>query len=152
MPVDLTVTNSRFATFRATARQSFVAPVDVVGSVQTVLGGEGVSGFTVAPDEAMPSNVCVSAVLVTETGVEVKRVDLAVSGNRGGLEEITVPLAAGLVPGAVYAIELEVMPGCAARRFTTLVAMSSDWKYPGSSGQLRIDGRPSIGSLWARIN
>lgn len=152
VPIDLTVTNSRFATFASSVRQTFVAMSDALGSVEVVFGGDGVGGFSVAPQGAMPSAVCASTVLTTETGVEVSRVDLVAPGTRGALEEVTVPLGAGLLPGARYAVELRVMPGCANRRFTTLVAMSSDWKYPAGSGTLTVDGRRSIGSLWARVD
>lgn len=151
-PIDLTISNSRFATFASSVRQTFIAMSDVMGSAEVVFGGEGVGEFSVAPQGTMPSAVCASTVLTTETGVEVSRVDLVAPGNRGGLEKVTVPLWAGLLPGARYAIELRVMPGCANRKFTTMVAMSTDWKYPAASGTLAVDSRKSIGSLWARID
>ena len=151
-PIDLTISNSRFATFASSVRQTFTAMSDVMGSAEVVFGGDGVGEFSVAPQGTMPSAVCASTVLTTETGVEVSRVDLVAPGNRGGLETVTVPLWAGLLPGARYAIELRVMPGCANRRFTTMVAMSTDWKYPAASGTLTVDSRKSIGSLWARVD
>jgi hypothetical protein len=36
--------------------------------------------------------------------------------------------------------------------FTAMAVMTSDWKYPRAYGDLTVDGRRSIGSLWGRID
>lgn len=151
-PIDLTVNNSRRATFVTSVRQTFVALSEEVESVRLVIGATGSGGFSSVAAGAPLSSVCLSVVLSTETGLEVGRLDLESTDTRGVVEDITSPLLIGLLPGTVYAIAIEAMPGCAGKIFATMVAMSSDWKYPAASGRLEIDGRRSSGSIWAEVD
>lgn len=152
MPVDLTINNSRRAVFTSSARQTFVALAEDLSLVQLSLGVAGAGGLTTAEPNAVASSVCVSVSISTETGLELVRTDLVPSDSRGVIENVTIPLATGMLPGAVHALTITAKSGCIGRKMVTMVAMSSDWKYPAASGRLDVDGRRSIGSLWARVD
>ena len=151
MPVELTVNNSRVSSFSTNMRQSFTATSDATESIALRIGAVDAGGFVAAPEGSMPEEACVGLVLRTPTGVSIARTHLAATTQQTSLELVEVPLASGLIPGARYVLEVRSLPGCAGRRLSAMVAMDSQWKYPHEHGKLTIDGRPSVGSLWARI-
>lgn len=150
-PIDLTVNNSRYASFMTSTRQSFTAVSEGATTFTTQIGVEGAGQFSLAPSDLPLESTCVGIVLRTKTGLPVARVNLVAQSMQTSLEQVTVPLVSGLVPGARYVLELKSMPQCVGRTFTMMVAMNSAWKYPRDSGKLTIDGRESVGSLWARL-
>ena len=151
MPVELTVNNSRTATFTTNMRQSFTAVSGGIDSVSIEIGATGAGGFVAAPEGATGDESCMSMVLRTTTGISLARTHLVSTTLLGSIEKVDLPLRAGLIPGARYVLEVRTMPACVGRSLFAMVAMASEWKYPHDYGKLTIDGRPSVGSLWARI-
>jgi hypothetical protein len=70
----------------------------------------------------------------------------------GVRQRITMPVVNALIPGTKHSLKIQKGPACASHDLSVMVAMSSQYKYPSKYGTLKVDGRKSIGSLWALID
>jgi hypothetical protein len=151
-PVQLTVNNSRKATMNTGARQGFTAVKKRMTSVEILLESTSIGALVPATETTAANDVCVRVTLMTELGLPIATTGLVTSSTKGIRQQLTVPLASALVPGALHKIQLEKGPACWLRDLSTYVAMSSNYKYPSKYGRMSIDGKSSDGSLWARID
>jgi len=151
-PVDLTVNNSRIAEFNLSIDQVFTATDEYVSSATVEITSRTIGTLTEATDQTTNDQVCVRVNLGAEGGLPAASIGYTVKTTRGATQQLEVPLESALIPNERYVLSIVKGPACAARDIATFVAMSSKWKYPKKSGSLTLDGRDSIGSLWARID
>ncbi|NBR68240.1 MAG: hypothetical protein EBT79_13385 [Actinobacteria bacterium] len=151
-PLDLTVNNSRFASFSRSIEQSFTALSGRMSSIETELGASAAGAFEEIPAGEEIGSACFVITVTTESGAEVGVLRLVATARTASHEPVSVPLEAPLVAGLRYRLRVSPGPACAGMTFTAMVAMSSNWKYPQASGALFVDGRKSNGSLWARVD
>lgn len=151
-PVQLTVNNSRKVTMNTGLRQGFTAVEKRMSSVEILLESTSIGALVPATETTASNDVCVRVTLMTELGLPIATTGLVTSSTKGIRQQITVPLASALVPGALHKVQLEKGPACWLRDLSTYVAMSSNYKYPRKYGRMSVDGKSSDGSLWARID
>ena len=151
-PVQLTVNNSRKVTMNTGLRQGFTAVEKRMSSVEILLESTSIGALVPATETTASNDVCVRVTLMTELGLPIATTGLVTSSTKGIRQQITVPLASALVPGALHKMQLEKGPACWLRDLSTYVAMSSNYKYPRKYGRMSVDGKSSDGSLWARID
>lgn len=151
-PVQLTVNNSRKAAMNTGLRQGFTAVSKRMSTVEIVLESTSIGALTPATETTASADVCVRVTLMTDLGLPIATTGLVTSSTKGVHQQIKVPLASALVPGALHKIQVEKGPACWLRDLSTYVAMSSNYKYPRKYGRLSIDGKSSDGSVWARID
>ena len=151
-PVQLTVNNSRKVTMNTGARQGFTAVEKKMSTVELLLESTSIGALVPATETTASNDVCVRVTLMTELGLPIATTGLVTASSKGIRQQLTVPLASALVPGALHKIQIEKGPACWLRDLSTYVAMSSDYKYPRKYGRMSIDGKSSDGSLWARID
>jgi hypothetical protein len=148
----LTVNNSRKVTMNTGARQGFTAVEKKMSTVELLLESTSIGALVPATETTASNDVCVRVTLMTELGLPIATTGLVTASSKGIRQQLTVPLASALVPGALHKIQIEKGPACWLRDLSTYVAMSSDYKYPRKYGRMSIDGKSSDGSLWARID
>ena len=151
-PVQLTVNNSRKVTMNTGTRQGFTAVEKRMSTVELLLESTSIGALVPATETTASNDVCVRVTLMTELGLPIATTGLVTASSKGIRQQLTVPLASALVPGALHKIQIEKGPACWLRDLSTYVAMSSDYKYPRKYGRMSIDGKSSDGSLWARID
>ena len=151
-PVQLTVNNSRKAVMNTGLRQGFTAVAKRMTVVEILLESTSIGALVPATETTAASDVCVRVTLMTELGLPIATTGLVTSSTKGIRQQLRVPLASALVPGALHKIQIEKGPACWLRDLSTYVAMSSNYKYPRKYGRMSIDGKSSNGSLWARID
>lgn len=151
-PLDLTVNNSRFVSFGSSIEQSFTALSGEMSVLQTELGASSAGDFEVAPAGTTSDRMCLHVSLAAGSGTEIAGIDLVAGTRTSSHEPVTLPLESSLVPGSRYSVTVRGGPACGGMTFTAMAVMTSDWKYPRAYGDLTVDGRRSIGSLWGRID
>ncbi|MBM3718049.1 MAG: hypothetical protein FJW53_03640 [Actinobacteria bacterium] len=151
-PMDRTVNNSRIAQFNLSIDQVFTATDEYVSAATVEITSLTIGTLTEATDQTTNDQVCVRVTLGAEGGLPAASIGYTVKSTRGATQQLEVPLESVLIPNERYVLSIVRGPACAARDIATFVAMSSKWKYPKSSGSLTLDGRVSIGSLWARLD
>lgn len=151
-PLPLTVINSRKAAFIGWMRQGFTPVSRTISGVTLLLESRTVGALTLATEETTRDQVCVRVTLTSDMGLPIATAALVTASDKGVRQEIRVPLESSVVPGALHKLMIEKGPACTARDLATYVAMSSNFKYPREFGKLSVDGKVSIGSLWARID
>ena len=151
-PVQLTVNNSRKVSLNTGLRQGFTAVQKRMTVVEMLLESTSIGALVPATETTASNDVCVRVTLMTELGLPIATTGLVTSSTKGIRQQIKVPLASALVPGALHKIQVEKGPACWLRDLSTYVAMSSNYKYPRKYGRMSIDGKSSDGSLWARVD
>lgn len=151
-PLPLTVVNSRKAPFTGWLRQGFTPVGRSISAVTLLLESRTVGSLALATEETTRDQVCVRVTLTSDMGLPIATASLVTSSTKGVRQEVKVPLVSSVVPGALHKLMIEKGPACIANDLSTYIAMSSDFKYPREFGKLSVDGKVSIGSLWARID
>lgn len=151
-PVPLTVINSRKAAFAGWLRQGFTPVGKTVSGVTLILESKTVGALKVATEETTREQVCIRVTITSEMGLPIATAALVSTSTKGVRQQVRVPMETAVVPGALHKLMVEKGPACAANDMSTYLAMSTDFKYPRKFGKLAVDGKVSIGSLWARID
>ena len=151
-PLDLVVNNSRIADVQQRVVQSFTAASNEVSMVELPLQTSDIGELVLIDRLQAEQLPCLSVHLTSESGYRIASAVYRDAGGTGRQQRVEVPLVAKLRVGKKYNIRIEKEPACAARSLAIRIAMSSLWKYPKAFGELSVDSRTSIGSLWARIN
>lgn len=151
-PIDLVVNNSRTADVAREATQTFTAVSTNVTMAQIPLRTTDIGELqlrTAANSQVAP---CLSVLLFTSSGYPVASAVYVNGGGFGRYQTLEVPLRSNLRVGEKYSLQIVKSPACATSSLAIRIAMSTLWKYPQAYGELSVDGRKSIGSLWARID
>ena len=151
-PIDRVINNSRTAEVAQVASQSFTAVSTNMTMAQIPLRTTDIGELqlrTVANSQIEP---CLSVLLVSAAGYPVASAVYVNAGGPGQFQTLEVPLRSNLRVGEKYSLRIAKSQACVASSLAIRIAMSTLWKYPQAYGELNVDGRTSIGSLWARID
>ena len=151
-PVDKTITNSRIVQFVSVIEQGFTSMSDSMSSVQMEFESRTIGRFIEATEATDPNAVCLQVSIASSQGLPLSTMAYTDKDGAGVRQRITMPVVNALIPGTKHKLKIQKGPACVAHDLSVMVAMSSQYKYPKKFGTLTIDGRNSIGSLWALID
>jgi hypothetical protein len=151
-PVDKTITNSRSAGFVSVIEQGFTSLSDSMKTVQMEFESRTIGKFIAATEATDPSAICMQVSIASHQGLPLSTMAYTHKDARGVRQRVNIPVENALIPGVKHLLRIQKGPACAVHDLSVMVAMSSKYKYPSKYGTLTIDGRKSIGSLWALID
>lgn len=151
-PLDLVVNNSRIADVQQSVVQTFTAASNDISMVELPLQTSDIGELVLLSQSQVEPLPCLAVHLASDSGRDIATAVYGDAGGTGRLQRVEVPLVAKVRVGQKYSVRIEKQAACASRSVAIRIAMSSLWKYPKAYGELSVDSRTSIGSLWARIN
>jgi hypothetical protein len=147
-----TVSNSRSAQIDSGIRQAFTAINNAVTSAQVELESTTIGKLLPATEATDPQAVCVQISVASANGDPLSAMAFTVKSSVGIRQRVKAPLLTAMMKGMQYVFIIQKGPACVNRDLSTMVAMSSTYKYPAKYGTLTINGKNSSGSLWALID
>jgi hypothetical protein len=150
-PIDLVVNNSRVAYVQQGVVQSFTAVSRQISMIKVPLQTSDIGELVLLNQGQTELVACLSVHLMSESGVRISSAIYGDAGGVGRLQQVEVPMAASLLVGRKFQIQISKESACLSRSLAVRIAMSSQWKYPKASGRLFLDSNVSSGSIWARI-
>ena len=151
-PVDKTITNSRSVEFSSVIEQGFTSMSDSMETVQMEFESRVIGKFIEATEATDPNAICMQVSIASFQGLPLSTMSYTDKDGTGVRQRITMPVVNALIPGTKHSLKIQKGPACASHDLSVMVAMSSQYKYPSKYGTLTVDGRKSIGSLWALID
>ena len=151
-PVDKTITNSRSVEFTSVVEQGFTSMSDSMENVQMEFESRVIGKFIEATEATDPNAICMQVSIASFQGLPLSTMSYTDKDGTGVRQRITMPVVNALIPGTKHSLKIQKGPACASHDLSVMVAMSSQYKYPSKYGTLKVDGRKSIGSLWALID
>ena len=151
-PVDKTITNSRSVEFASVIEQGFTSMSDSMETVQMEFESRVIGKFIAATEATDPNAICMQVSIASSQGLPLSTMAYTDKDGTGVRQRITMPVVNALIPGTKHTLKIQKGPACISHDLSVMVAMSSQYKYPKEFGTLTIDGRNSIGSLWALID
>ena len=151
-PVDKTIANSRSVEFTSVIEQGFTSMSDSMNSIQMEFESRVIGKFIAATEATDPNAICMQVSIASGQGLPLSTMSYTDKDGTGVRQRITMPVVNALIPGTKHTLKIQKGPACVAHDLSVMVAMSSQYKYPKEFGTLTIDGRNSIGSLWALID
>ena len=151
-PVDKTITNSRSVEFASVIEQGFTSMSDSMETVQMEFESRVIGKFIAATEATDPNAICMQVSIASSQGLPLSTMAYTDKDGTGVRQRITMPVVNALIPGTKHALKIQKGPACTSHDLSVMVAMSSQYKYPSKYGTLTVDGRKSIGSLWALID
>jgi len=151
-PVDKTITNSRSVEFTSVIEQGFTSMSDSMNTIQMEFESRVIGKFIEATEATDPNAICMQVSIASFQGLPLSTMSYTDKDGTGVRQRITMPVVNALIPGTKHSLKIQKGPACASHDLSVMVAMSSQYKYPSKYGTLKVDGRKSIGSLWALID
>jgi len=151
-PVDKTITNSRSVEFTSVIEQGFTSMSDSMETVQMEFESRVIGKFIAATEATDPNAICMQVSIASSQGLPLSTMAYTDKDGTGVRQRITMPVMNALIPGTKHTLKIQKGPACTSHDLSVMVAMSSQYKYPSKYGTLKVDGRKSIGSLWALID
>jgi len=151
-PVDKTITNSRSVEFASVIEQGFTSMSDSMETIQMEFESRVIGKFIEATEATDPNAICMQVSIASFQGLPLSTMSYTDKDGTGVRQRITMPVVNALIPGTKHSLKIQKGPACASHDLSVMVAMSSQYKYPSKYGTLTVDGRKSIGSLWALID
>jgi hypothetical protein len=151
-PLDKTITNSRSVEFTSVIEQGFTSMSDSMNTIQMEFESRVIGKFIAATEATDPNAICMQVSIASGQGLPLSTMSYTDKDGTGVRQRITMPVVNALIPGTKHTLKIQKGPACVAHDLSVMVAMSSQYKYPKEFGTLTIDGRNSIGSLWALID
>ena len=151
-PVDKAITNSRRVEFASVIEQGFTSMSDSMETVQMEFESRVIGKFIEATEATDPNAICMQVSIASFQGLPLSTMSYTDKDGTGVRQRITMPVVNALIPGTKHSLKIQKGPACASHDLSVMVAMSSQYKYPSKYGTLTVDGRKSIGSLWALID
>jgi hypothetical protein len=151
-PVDKTITNSRSVEFTSVIEQGFTSMSDSMNTIQMEFESRVIGKFIEATEATDPNAICMQVSIASFQGLPLSTMSYTDKDGTGVRQRITMPVVNALIPGTKHSLKIQKGPACTSHDLSVMVAMSSQYKYPSKYGTLKVDGRKSIGSLWALID
>jgi hypothetical protein len=151
-PVDKTITNSRSVEFTSVIEQGFTSMSDSMNTIQMEFESRVIGKFIEATEATDPNAICMQVSIASFQGLPLSTMSYTDRDGTGVRQRITMPVVNALIPGTKHSLKIQKGPACTSHDLSVMVAMSSQYKYPSKYGTLKVDGRKSIGSLWALID
>ena len=151
-PVDKTITNSRSVEFTSVIEQGFTSMSDSMNTIQMEFESRVIGKFIEATEATDPNAICMQVSIASFQGLPLSTMSYTDKDGTGVRQRITMPVVNALIPGTKHSLKIQKGPACTSHDLSVMVAMSSQYKYPPKYGTLTVDGRKSIGSLWALID
>jgi hypothetical protein len=151
-PVDKTITNSRRVEFTSVIEQGFTSMSDSMNTIQMEFESRVIGKFIEATEATDPNAICMQVSIASFQGLPLSTMSYTDKDGTGVRQRITMPVVNALIPGTKHSLKIQKGPACTSHDLSVMVAMSSQYKYPSKYGTLKVDGRKSIGSLWALID
>ena len=151
-PVDKTITNSRSVEFTSVIEQGFTSMSDSMNTIQMEFESRVIGKFIEATEATDPNAICMQVSIASFQGLPLSTMSYTDKDGTGVRQRITMPVVNALIPGTKHSLKIQKGPACTSHDLSVMVAMSSQYKYPSKYGTLTVDGRKSIGSLWALID
>jgi hypothetical protein len=151
-PVDKTITNSRSVEFTSVIEQGFTSMSDSMNTIQMEFESRVIGKFIEATEATDPNAICMQVSIASFQGLPLSTMSYTDKDGTGVRQRIAMPVVNALIPGTKHSLKIQKGPACTSHDLSVMVAMSSQYKYPSKYGTLKVDGRKSIGSLWALID
>ena len=150
--LDNTVSNSRSVPIETGIQQIFTPVTGDMTTVQLEFQSTSIGKLIDATEATDPQAICVQMSIASTDGIPLSTMAYTVKSTTGIRQRVKVPLQNAMIKGVRNALTLQKGPACLSKDLTTMVAMSSKYKYPAKYGSLKINGQKSMGSLWAVID